>query len=319
MLCEQGCLLGYLSRAANCVARAGLQTVLCEQGCLLVCASESACLGMAREVDRCVTHRPPWPTWLPHQLCGAQRLCARKNMLTCERACTGIVRCMITLDGTHPPARMQPIRVGQAPRAAQLMPPLCAQEHAHMCACECVNGLLARIRAGTGVLGLGATAEPHHMAYSDNLHPARIMGGFLVMVAALALVSAGLCAWGCGLGGGMLYVCVRVCVCARVRVRVCVLEVVREWLRVLGGEGACMVEGVVGGVVGMGPNIRGWLQGCVVAGVVEGVQRVVMGRWGEEFGCGGGCCGRGRGYRRCGHGVWSWVLWGRCECGWGRG
>jgi len=42
--------------------------------------------------------------------------------------------------------------------------------------------------AGLGVLGLGASAEPHHMDHPDNLHPARIMGGFLAMVVCLALV-----------------------------------------------------------------------------------------------------------------------------------
>ena len=55
----------------------------------------------------------------------------------------------------------------------------------HLYMCTCTRNC-----TGAGVLGLGATAEPDHMAPPDHLHPGHIAGGFGAMVAALALVSA---------------------------------------------------------------------------------------------------------------------------------
>eukprot|EP00983_Pelagomonas_calceolata_P055245 1144061-Pelagomonas_calceolata.AAC.3 len=54
---------------------------------------------------------------------------------------------------------------------------------------KCLTNVFASLLTGLGVLGLGATAEPHHTTHSDKLHPFRIMGGFLAMVATLAVVS----------------------------------------------------------------------------------------------------------------------------------
>lgn len=58
----------------------------------------------------------------------------------------------------------------------------------------CTPSLQERLRASewgaaavafAGVLGLGMSAEPGHMAMPDHLHPARIALAFLAMVAVL--------------------------------------------------------------------------------------------------------------------------------------